>query len=126
YQLYPQIAEWRAVVNRLTGFEAAMARSHPVPGSEHIERLAGPDGISLQGLDLNLPDGQPLLHRVAKPRGGGDGAAAPVPGGAGGVGGGLGGVLGGGGGGEFRGGGGGGCCSCLRSPICPSARCARW
>src|SRR5438093_8980029 len=61
YQLYPQIAEWRAVVSRLVGFEAAMARSHPVPGVEHIVRKAGGSGIALEGVDLDLPDGQPLL-----------------------------------------------------------------
>ncbi|HMB35620.1 MAG TPA: ABC transporter ATP-binding protein/permease [Methylomirabilota bacterium] len=83
YQLYPQIAEWRAVVNRLTGFEAAMARSHPVPGSEHIERLAGPDGISLQGVDLNLPDGQPLLNGVATHIGSGESVLVTGPSGAG-------------------------------------------
>jgi putative ATP-binding cassette transporter len=62
YQLYPQLAEWRAVVNRLVGFEAAMAHARPVPGVEHIERRDGAEGISLEGVDVNLPDGQPLLQ----------------------------------------------------------------
>ena len=62
YQLYPQLAEWRAVVNRLVGFEAAMADAHPVGGVEHIEHRDGAEEISLDGVDLNLPDGQPLLQ----------------------------------------------------------------
>jgi putative ATP-binding cassette transporter len=62
YQLYPQLAEWRAVVNRLVGFEAAMAHACPVPGVEHIQRRDGAEGISLEGVDVNLPDGQPLLQ----------------------------------------------------------------
>jgi len=62
YQLYPQLAEWRAVVNRLVGFEAAMADAHPVGGVEHIERRDGAEEISLDGVDVNLPDGQPLLQ----------------------------------------------------------------
>src|SRR5262249_42771733 len=83
YQLYPQIAEWRAVVNRLTGFEAAMARSHPVPGSEHIQRLPAADGISLQGVDLDLPDGQPLLKDVETNIGKGESVLLTGPSGAG-------------------------------------------
>ncbi len=62
-RLYPQIAEWRAVVNRLTTFEAAMALARRRPGTEGIRRNDdGAAGISLEGVDLHLPDGQPLLE----------------------------------------------------------------
>ena len=71
YRLYPQIAEWRAVVNRLTGFEAAMALARPRPAAEGIRRGDAAAGIALEGLDLALPDGRPLL----------DGANARIAGG---------------------------------------------
>jgi putative ATP-binding cassette transporter len=83
YQLYPQIAEWRAVVSRLVGFEAAMARSRPVPGAEHIKRQPGSDGISLEGVDLNLPDGQPLLSGAAAHIGSAESVLLTGPSGAG-------------------------------------------
>src|SRR5882724_675417 len=83
YQLYPQIAEWRAVVSRLVGFEAAMTRSHPVPGVEHIERQAGSTGISLDGVDLDLPNGQPLLQGAVARIGGGESVLLTGPSGAG-------------------------------------------
>jgi vitamin B12/bleomycin/antimicrobial peptide transport system ATP-binding/permease protein len=62
YQLYPQIAEWRAVVSRLVGFEAAMARSRPAPDAPRIEHSDGAVGVSIEGVDLHLPDDQPLLQ----------------------------------------------------------------
>jgi len=62
YQLYPQIAEWRAVVNRLMGFEAAMGHARPRPDVERIRRDEGGAGIVLDGVDLRLPAGQPLLE----------------------------------------------------------------
>jgi putative ATP-binding cassette transporter len=83
YQLYPQIAEWRAVVSRLVGFEAAMARSRPVAGTEHIERGDEPEGISLEGVDLNLPDGQPLLKGAIAHIDGGERVLVTGPSGAG-------------------------------------------
>jgi putative ATP-binding cassette transporter len=61
-QLYPQIAEWRAVVSRLIGFEAAMARVRPNAAVEGIEREESGRSLSLEGVDLHLPDGQPLLQ----------------------------------------------------------------
>jgi putative ATP-binding cassette transporter len=61
-QLYPQIAEWRAVVSRLIGFEAAIARVRPNAAVEGIQREEGGGSLSLEGVDLHLPDGQPLLQ----------------------------------------------------------------
>jgi putative ATP-binding cassette transporter len=83
YQLYPQIAEWRAVVSRLVGFEAAMARSRPVPGVEHVVRKAGDSGIALDGVNLNLPDGQPLLKGAVARIGPGESVLLTGPSGAG-------------------------------------------
>jgi vitamin B12/bleomycin/antimicrobial peptide transport system ATP-binding/permease protein len=83
YQLYPQIAEWRAVVSRLVGFEAAMVRSQPLPGSDTIKRSGGAEGISLEGVDLHLPDGQPLLEGAYARIGGGERVLLTGPSGAG-------------------------------------------
>ncbi len=83
YQLYPQIAEWRAVVSRLVGFEAAMVRSRPVPGVEHIVRKAGDAGIALDGVDLSLPDGQVLLKGAVARIGSGERVLLTGPSGAG-------------------------------------------
>jgi putative ATP-binding cassette transporter len=61
---YRQIAEWRAVVERLDGFEAAIAngkrRATDMPG---IEVAAGADakGVEIAALDLRLPDGKALV-----------------------------------------------------------------
>ncbi|MGZ3460321.1 MAG: ABC transporter ATP-binding protein/permease, partial [Archangium sp.] len=83
YQLYPQIAEWRAVVSRLVGFEAAMIRSQPLPGTDTITRSGGAEGISLEGVDLHLPDGQPLLEGAYARIGGGERVLLTGPSGAG-------------------------------------------
>ena len=61
-QLYPQIAEWRAVVSRLIGFEAAMARVRPNPEVVGIQRVENGHSLVLEDVDLNLPGGQPLLR----------------------------------------------------------------
>ena len=61
-QLYPQIAEWRAVVSRLIGFEAAMARVRPNPDVAGIQRVENGRSILLENVDLHLPGGQPLLR----------------------------------------------------------------
>ncbi len=61
-QLYPQIAEWRAVVSRLIGFEAAMARVRPNPEVAGIQRVENGRSILLEDVDLHLPGGQPLLR----------------------------------------------------------------
>jgi len=63
--------------------EAAMTRSRPVPGVEHIERQAGSAGISLDGVDLDLPDGQPLLQGAFARIGGGESVLLTGPSGAG-------------------------------------------
>lgn len=83
-RLYPQIAEWRAVVNRLTTFEAAMTLARPRPETEGIRRGdGGGAGISLEGVDLHLPDGRPLLEGARARISGGESVLLTGPSGAG-------------------------------------------
>ena len=82
-QLYPQIAEWRAVVSRLIGFEAAMARVRPNAAVEGIEREESGRSLSLEGVDLHLPDGQPLLHGAQETISSGENVLVTGPTGAG-------------------------------------------
>ena len=61
---YRQIAEWRAVIERLDGFEAAVASGHGLatnPGAIQIATREGAAGINIDKLDLRLPAGQSLL-----------------------------------------------------------------
>jgi putative ATP-binding cassette transporter len=62
-RIYATLAEWRSVVERLTGFEQAVAegeRLKRVSALAHEER----DGIGLgiDGLDVRLPTGAPLVR----------------------------------------------------------------
>lgn len=64
---YTDIAQWQSVVARLAGFrqrmeeiEADLAKPQPI----EIETDGG-DALSVQGLDLDLPDGRPLRQGVA-------------------------------------------------------------
>ena len=63
---YTEIAEYQAVVQRLSGFRTKMdeiavdlAAPHPI----NIER--GAAGIAVDRLDLDLPDGQPLRRDIS-------------------------------------------------------------
>jgi putative ATP-binding cassette transporter len=62
--VYRTMAEWRAVVARLDGFEMSIASAaHLKKGSDSI-RLAAPDGpkeIDLEKLLVRLPNGTPLI-----------------------------------------------------------------
>ncbi len=65
-QSYKQIAEWCSVVERLSGFERALERVRiqaPIGGGV---RRADTDTtrLTVQDVDLYLPDGQPLLANV--------------------------------------------------------------
>jgi len=62
---YTDIATWRSVVERLVGFERglAQARSEPAGGGiAHLEDDAA--RLDLEGLELELPDGQQLIGGV--------------------------------------------------------------
>ncbi|MGE3149765.1 MAG: ABC transporter ATP-binding protein/permease [Pseudorhodoplanes sp.] len=60
---YRQLAEWRAVIARLSGFldavESAKAAAHKPPVV--TVRREPRDGIALDDLSLRLPDGRPLI-----------------------------------------------------------------
>jgi putative ATP-binding cassette transporter len=61
---YRTLAEWRAVVARLDGFEMAMASAAGVASSAdsiHIALLSGSDEIDLRQLLVRLPNGKPLV-----------------------------------------------------------------
>ena len=62
---YQTLAEWKSVVNRLTGFEAAMGAAEALE-SAGPNLVAYPVGktLSTAGLSVNLPDGQAILPSV--------------------------------------------------------------
>jgi vitamin B12/bleomycin/antimicrobial peptide transport system ATP-binding/permease protein len=63
---YTEIAEWRAVVERLSSFERALQRSglEPAAGGR-IARADGDAGrLTLDGVDVDRPDGRPLIAGV--------------------------------------------------------------
>jgi vitamin B12/bleomycin/antimicrobial peptide transport system ATP-binding/permease protein len=63
---YTNIAAWQAVTERLSGFEkrlSAIHRSTREPRKIVIRRAEA--GIAVDGVDLDLPDGTPLLRGVA-------------------------------------------------------------
>jgi vitamin B12/bleomycin/antimicrobial peptide transport system ATP-binding/permease protein len=64
-QSYTQISEWCAVVERLSGFDEALERVR-VHGAVSGVQLAGGNEpkISLKNVDLDLPDGRPLIGNV--------------------------------------------------------------
>lgn len=59
---YPQFAAWKATVDRLTGFSASLekvrAEAHQLDG-ERVEDAAS--GLKLENLEVDLPQGKPLL-----------------------------------------------------------------
>ena len=60
--VYASLAEWQAVVDRLTGFEEDMARVQAAGSQSHVERLESADGtLRLEPLEVDLPDGRPIL-----------------------------------------------------------------
>jgi putative ATP-binding cassette transporter len=65
------IAAWRAVVQRLVGFDDRVrAIAAEVKGKQPIDVEREGQGVAVSGLDLSLPDGAPLLSHVdlvAKP-----------------------------------------------------------
>ncbi|MBV8378863.1 MAG: ABC transporter ATP-binding protein/permease [Verrucomicrobia bacterium] len=71
---YADIAAWQAVTERLGGFEERLQTIHQeMRISRKIVVRRGGFGIALKGLDIDMPDGKPLLRGVS---------FAPVRGGA--------------------------------------------
>jgi len=59
---YTQFAVWKATVDRLTGFSAALEAAREQAARLDGERIEGAsDGFALGGLALALPQGRPLL-----------------------------------------------------------------
>jgi putative ATP-binding cassette transporter len=82
---YTDIAAWRAVVERLAGFERALdrVRSQTATGGG-IRRLEGAEAsLAVEGLALDRPDGQPLIAGVNLTLARGDTALLWGPSGAG-------------------------------------------
>ncbi|HWE74900.1 MAG TPA: ABC transporter ATP-binding protein/permease [Stellaceae bacterium] len=60
------IAAWRAVVQRLVGFDDRVrAIAAEVKGKQPIDVEHQGQGVAVSDLDLTLPDGSPLLNHVA-------------------------------------------------------------
>lgn len=59
--MYASIAEWQAVVNRLTGFGLHMQEVKQEKLQPDLERSTFDGGISAEGLDISLPDGRSLI-----------------------------------------------------------------
>src|SRR4029077_1271291 len=65
-QSYKQIAEWCSVVERLSGFERALERVRIQAATGGGVRRTDGDvtHLTVEGVDLYLPDGQPLIANV--------------------------------------------------------------
>lgn len=62
---YSELAEFGAVIRRLTGFDAAIANATAAEGpTVEVKRETKRSKIDLQDLALRLPDGSPLLSRI--------------------------------------------------------------
>jgi putative ATP-binding cassette transporter len=66
---YRDLTEWRATVERLTGFRQAIATARAATGGVRVEARPG-DAVELRDVSLALPDGRVLMEgaalRVAK------------------------------------------------------------
>jgi vitamin B12/bleomycin/antimicrobial peptide transport system ATP-binding/permease protein len=63
---YTEIAEWQSVVQRLAGFEArAREIAAAARGQQAIAVSRSGSGVAVDALDLDLPDGTPLLRDVS-------------------------------------------------------------
>jgi vitamin B12/bleomycin/antimicrobial peptide transport system ATP-binding/permease protein len=63
---YTEIAAWRAVVERLVGFDRALARMYGQAATgDGIQRADGDAAcLAVEGVELDLPGGQPLIADV--------------------------------------------------------------
>ena len=63
--VYRQLAEWRAVIARLAGFDASIAQgwsAAETPPMVSVARRAGGNAIDIDTLEVNLPNGTPLVE----------------------------------------------------------------
>jgi putative ATP-binding cassette transporter len=81
---YPDIAQWRAVVERLVGFQTSMDKVRVAGPAAGIRLVASPDeNLAFDRVTLRLPDGRPLLAGVTLALSPGDTALITGPSGAG-------------------------------------------
>lgn len=62
--MYSSIAQWQAVVMRLTYFGRHMHEVSENAQRFHVERIAASAAVSTEAMQVNLPDGTPLLENV--------------------------------------------------------------
>jgi putative ATP-binding cassette transporter len=64
-QSYKEIAAWSAVVERLAGFERALEHVRRQSTESGVRLAAGrPTHLTMEGVDLDRPDGQPLMANI--------------------------------------------------------------
>jgi putative ATP-binding cassette transporter len=64
-QSYKELAAWGSVVERLAGFERALEHVRRRSTDGGVRRAEGrPTHLTVEGLDLHLPDGQPLIANI--------------------------------------------------------------
>ncbi|MEX2221964.1 MAG: ABC transporter ATP-binding protein/permease [Candidatus Rokuibacteriota bacterium] len=81
---YPDLAQWRSVVQRLVGFERALARMRADAASDGVRRSPGAGAaLALDRVDLRLPGGRPLVEGATLDFQPGDSALISGPSGAG-------------------------------------------
>jgi putative ATP-binding cassette transporter len=62
---YTEIAAWQAVTERLSGFEAQLRSIRETPHKSQPIEFRGPEvGLAVDRLNLNLPNGTPLLNGI--------------------------------------------------------------
>ncbi|MEK9969911.1 MAG: ABC transporter ATP-binding protein/permease [Ferrovibrio sp.] len=59
---YSEIAEWRAVIDRLTTFRTGLERARAVAAGSQVAVTRQGDELSIDALRLDLPDGRPLMQ----------------------------------------------------------------
>lgn len=63
--MYSSIAQWQAVVMRLTYFDHHMHDVSQQAERFHVERFAAADVVDVNDMQINLPDGKPLLENIS-------------------------------------------------------------
>ncbi len=58
---YPDLVAWRATVQRLDGFERAVHKARLHAALPALSMTAGASALRANGLEIDLPDGRPLL-----------------------------------------------------------------
>lgn len=63
--MYSSIAQWQAVVMRLTCFGHHMHDVYQQAERFHVERFAAADVVEVNNMQINLPDAKPLLENIS-------------------------------------------------------------